>query len=107
MTGNTDWSWRFPLSLQVVSASLTILLSSFLPGKDSENPERKLLLIKSQDSPRALVKQNRMEEARDVIDMLSLEPDPVKRENATVSDQNNCLIKSDIDNFEESYNVCN
>lgn len=37
-----------------------------------------------QDSPRALVKQGRMDEARDVIDMLSLESDPAKRSEETV-----------------------
>ncbi|KAJ5113189.1 hypothetical protein N7456_001723 [Penicillium angulare] len=66
LTGNTDWSWRFPLSLQVLFSALTIFLASFIP-----------------DSPRALVKQGRMEEARDVIDMLSLEADASKREDAT------------------------
>ncbi|KAJ5281735.1 hypothetical protein N7478_007107 [Penicillium angulare] len=66
LTGNTDWSWRFPLSLQVLFSALTIFLASFIP-----------------DSPRALVKQGRIEEARDVIDMLSLEADPSKREDAT------------------------
>ena len=34
-----------------------------------------------------------MEEARDVIDMLSLEPDPVKRDDATVSDANTYVTK--------------
>ena len=40
--------------------------------------------LTNQDSPRALVKQGRMEEARDVIDMLSLEGDADKREDSTV-----------------------
>ena len=67
LTVNTDWSWRFPLSLQIIFSLLTILLSLFLP-----------------DSPRALVRQGRIEDARDVIDMLSLEEDPVKRAQTTV-----------------------
>lgn len=41
------------------------------------------------DSPRALIKQDRMEEARDVMDMLSLEPDSVKRSDAIVSSLGN------------------
>lgn len=61
-TVDTDWSWRFPLALQVVFAALTIVLSFFLP-----------------DSPRSLIKMGRLSEARDVIDMLSLQPDEVKR----------------------------
>ncbi|OQE32016.1 hypothetical protein PENSTE_c001G04509 [Penicillium steckii] len=65
LTVNTDWSWRFPLSLQVVFSILTIIMAFFLP-----------------DSPRALVKQGRMGEARDVIDMLSLESDAETREDA-------------------------
>jgi hypothetical protein len=35
LTVNNDWSWRFPLSLQVVFAVITILLSFFLPGKSA------------------------------------------------------------------------
>ncbi|OKL58146.1 hypothetical protein UA08_06448 [Talaromyces atroroseus] len=66
LTGNTDWSWRFPLSLQVVFSAATIIFSFFLP-----------------DSPRALVRKGKVDEARDVIDMLSLEIDPVKRAEAT------------------------
>jgi len=65
-TVNTDWSWRFPLALQIIFAGSTILLSFFLP-----------------DSPRALIKQGRMNEARDVIDILSIIEDPIRRAEAT------------------------
>ncbi|KAJ9133457.1 General substrate transporter [Pleurostoma richardsiae] len=65
-TVDTDWSWRFPLALQVLFASATILLAFFLP-----------------DSARALVRKGRIEEARDVVDMLSLTEDPVKRAEET------------------------
>lgn len=65
-TVNSGWSWRFPLALQIIFAASTIFLSFFLP-----------------DSPRALIKQGRMNEARDVIDMLSIIEDPVRRSEAT------------------------
>lgn len=65
-TGSTDWSWRFPLALQVVFSIVTILFCFFLP-----------------DSPRALIRMGRMEEARDVLDMLSLEADPTRRAEET------------------------
>ncbi|AEO63159.1 uncharacterized protein THITE_2038523 [Thermothielavioides terrestris NRRL 8126] len=68
LTVDTDWSWRFPLALQIVFSSATIILSMFLP-----------------DSPRALIKQGRLKEARDVLDMLSTVEDPVERSEATVS----------------------
>lgn len=61
-TGGTDWSWRFPLALQAIFAVSTILLCFFLP-----------------DSPRALIKMGRLDDARDVLDMLCLEMDPEKR----------------------------
>lgn len=61
-TGSTDWSWRFPLALQAIFAVSTIILCFFLP-----------------DSPRALIKMGRMDDARDVLDMLCLEIDPEKR----------------------------
>jgi hypothetical protein len=32
-TMDTEWSWRFPLALQVVFAAGTILLVCFLPGE--------------------------------------------------------------------------
>ncbi|RDW62489.1 hypothetical protein BP5796_10791 [Coleophoma crateriformis] len=70
-TVNTDWSWRFPLALQVVFAGVTIFCSFFLP-----------------DSPRALIKQGRIEEAHNVMDMLSFVEDPIERAdeiNATMS----------------------
>lgn len=57
------WEWRFPLALQVVLAAATVLLCCLLP-----------------DSPRALVKMGRVSEARDVLDMLSLEADQTRRE---------------------------
>lgn len=62
VTGNTDWAWRFPLALQCFFCVVTILLCFFLP-----------------DSPRALVKMGCLKEARDVLDMLSLEDDDTKR----------------------------
>ncbi|KAF2767627.1 general substrate transporter [Teratosphaeria nubilosa] len=65
-TVNTDWSWRFPLSLQVLFAAITILMCCYLP-----------------DSPRALVRAGRIDEARDVIDMLSVIEDPVIRAETT------------------------
>ncbi|CAK7197847.1 hypothetical protein SEUCBS139899_000497 [Sporothrix eucalyptigena] len=65
-TVDTDWSWRFPLALQVFFAALTIVLSFFLP-----------------DSPRSLIKMGHISEARDVVDMLSLEPDEAKRNENT------------------------
>ncbi|EIW72337.1 hypothetical protein TREMEDRAFT_21790, partial [Tremella mesenterica DSM 1558] len=65
-TANNDWSWRFPLSLQIVFAAMTVILALFLP-----------------DSPRALIKKGRIAEARDVVDMLSTEADPIEREEYT------------------------
>lgn len=62
-TAQTDWAWRFPLSLQVLFAATTIALSLFLP-----------------DSPRALVRKGQIDDARDVLDMLSRETDPERRE---------------------------
>ncbi len=38
-----------------------------------------------EDSPRALIRQGRMEEARDVMDMLSTVEDPVERSELTVT----------------------
>lgn len=60
------WEWRFPLALQVVLAVVTVLLCFILP-----------------DSPRALVKMGKMREARDVLDMLSLEADQTRRDEET------------------------
>lgn len=60
------WEWRFPLALQVVLAAATVLLCCVLP-----------------DSPRALVKMGRLREARDVLDMLSLEADQARRDEET------------------------
>lgn len=67
-TQNLDggWEWRFPLALQVVLAATTVLLCCVLP-----------------DSPRALVKMGRLREARDVLDMLSLEADQARRDEET------------------------
>jgi sugar porter (SP) family MFS transporter len=65
-TVNTDWSWRFPLALQIVFAASTIILSLYLP-----------------DSPRVLIHQGRIDEARDVVDMLSVIEDPTRRTAAT------------------------
>lgn len=48
-------------------------------------------ILTSPHSFRALVKQDRVKEARDVIDMLSLEADPVKRAEATV-----CILLTDL-----------
>ncbi|PSR79063.1 general substrate transporter [Coniella lustricola] len=62
VTGNTDWAWRFPLALQCVFSVITIFLCFFLP-----------------DSPRALIKMGCLNEARDVLDMLSLEAEATKR----------------------------
>ncbi|KAI0479387.1 general substrate transporter [Xylariaceae sp. FL0804] len=66
LTSSTGWSWRFPLALQIVFALVTIFLSFFLP-----------------ESPRALIRLGRIDEARDVIDMLSLVEDPVLRAEET------------------------
>lgn len=89
MTVNTDWSWRLPLALQVVFAGITILLAFFLPGElqilETENIVSWADCRNISDSPRALIKQGRIEEARDVIDMLSTEEDPITRSEVTVS----------------------
>ncbi|OAA67233.1 General substrate transporter [Niveomyces insectorum RCEF 264] len=61
-TADNDWSWRFPLAFQIVFAASTILLAFLLP-----------------ESPRLLLKLGKQTEARDVVDMLSLQKDPAKR----------------------------
>ena len=82
-TGNTDWAWRFPLSVQVILALLAIFLCFWLPG---ESPSRILFSFDScVDSPRVLIKRGRPEEARDVIDMLSATADPAQRAIEVVS----------------------
>ncbi|KAI1339974.1 general substrate transporter [Xylariaceae sp. FL0016] len=65
-TVDTDWSWRFPLALQIIFAVTTIVLALFLP-----------------ESPRVLIRLGRIEEARDVMDMLSLVEDPILRAEET------------------------
>ncbi|CAJ2511448.1 Uu.00g070730.m01.CDS01 [Anthostomella pinea] len=65
-TANTGWAWRFPLALQIVFALITIFLSFFLP-----------------ESPRVLVRLRRLDDARDVMDMLSVVEDPDLRAEET------------------------
>jgi hypothetical protein len=90
VTVNTDWSWRFPLALQVLFAAVTILLSFFLPGGYFFF-DLKYELFRCadygniSDSPRALIKQGHIEQARDVVDMLSTVEDPITRSEQTVS----------------------
>lgn len=79
LTVNTDWSWRLPLALQVLFAALTILFSFFLP-----------------DSPRALLKQGHIEQARDVVDMLSTVEDSLVR-----SEQTDLIVSHIQTNLEE------
>ncbi|GFZ42316.1 hypothetical protein JCM24511_00030 [Saitozyma sp. JCM 24511] len=83
-TMDTEWSWRFPLALQVVFAAGTILLVCFLP-----------------ESPRFLVMKNRLAEARDVMDMLSTIEDAQQRK--AVVDEKMFAIEHALD--EESVAV--
>ncbi|KAJ5618371.1 hypothetical protein N7528_007014 [Penicillium herquei] len=105
LTGNTNWSWRFPLSLQVIFAGVTISLSSFLPGKITFQTSFNIQANRILDSPRALVKQGRMDDARDVINMLSLEADPTERENYTVLNTRNIsrILKNSDSSLEYYY----
>jgi hypothetical protein len=90
---------EIPLSLQIVSAVITILVSFYLPGK---SPIPKFCIIAKtarsctnhtidSDSPRALSRQGRIEEAEDVVDI----EDPVKHTEATVGSPST-LKKADI-----------
>ncbi|KIY64080.1 general substrate transporter [Cylindrobasidium torrendii FP15055 ss-10] len=62
----TGWQWRFPLSLQIVFALITVFFTCFLP-----------------ESPRWLASKNRLEEAREVIYMLDTSTDADKRDRST------------------------
>ncbi|RJE25596.1 sugar transporter [Aspergillus sclerotialis] len=61
-TGGNGWAWRLPLALQSAFSVLTIVLALFLP-----------------ESPRVLMRNGKVAEASDVVDMLSLEEDPAAR----------------------------
>ncbi|KAI0015254.1 general substrate transporter [Xylariomycetidae sp. FL0641] len=78
-TVNTGWSWRFPLALQMIFAIITIIMSFFLP-----------------ESPRVLIRLGRLDDARDVIDMLSLNEDPQLR-----SEETNLAVSFVKQNLEE------
>ncbi|GAA93127.1 sugar transporter [Aspergillus luchuensis IFO 4308] len=62
LTSNNGWAWRLPLGLQSAFSAVTIVLALFLP-----------------ESPRVLMRNGKVDEARDVVDMLSLEEDPATR----------------------------
>ncbi|GLA20963.1 hypothetical protein AnigIFM62618_009937 [Aspergillus niger] len=61
-TSNNGWAWRLPLGLQSAFSAVTIIMALFLP-----------------ESPRVLMRDGKVDEARDVVDMLSLEEDPATR----------------------------
>ncbi|KAI2865699.1 hypothetical protein CBS63078_8346 [Aspergillus niger] len=61
-TSNNGWAWRLPLGLQSAFSAVTIVMALFLP-----------------ESPRVLMRNGKVDEARDVVDMLSLEEDPATR----------------------------
>ncbi|PWY62098.1 sugar transporter [Aspergillus eucalypticola CBS 122712] len=75
VTSNNGWAWRLPLGLQSAFSAVTIVLALFLP-----------------ESPRVLMRNGKVDEARDVVDMLSLEEDPATRASEV------CTVVSLIEN---------
>ncbi|RAH57727.1 sugar transporter [Aspergillus piperis CBS 112811] len=75
LTSNNGWAWRLPLGLQSAFSAVTIVLALFLP-----------------ESPRVLMRNGKVDEARDVVDMLSLEEDPATRASEV------CTVVSLIEN---------